>query len=124
MEGTELIKAVVRQVRPLEAETLGDPVLDQIISGRKFREVDGGSHINLMDTISVVSCIATIVQTGLAVWPSSGPARSALPADFDAKFRSIVLEHAARHPELQHLLDVESGLLDQVTKAVRGLLNA
>ncbi len=58
---------MLSQVCPLEVDMLGESTVQQIISGSHFKEFTEGSHIDLTQTIALLSAVATLIQTALQV---------------------------------------------------------
>ena len=99
------VTELMREACPLEAELMGPAALAQIAAGRQYKPVAGGSHMNMMDAVSVLSCVAGVAQLALAVWPPKKGVAFVLPTDFDERLRAVIIEHSATHPELTGALN-------------------
>jgi hypothetical protein len=89
----DVVTEVMREACPLEAELMGPTA------------VAGGSHMNMMDAVSVLSCVAGVAQLALAVWPPKKGIAFVLPTDFDERLRAVLIEHSTTHPELTAALE-------------------
>jgi hypothetical protein len=116
------VTEVMSEACPLEAELMGPAALTQIAAGRQYKPVAGGSHMNMMDAVSVLSCAATVAQLALQLWPPKKGMAFALPSDFDERLRSLLSEHAAAHPELMAALKGDGQLFQRLSGALRNLL--
>jgi hypothetical protein len=124
-EQREEIIEVLQNVCPLEVDLLGPTVVEHIVAGREFKPVTGGRHINLVDTASLVSCVAVVIQLVLSVWNPFAPHKdvdsAAEPAEREERARRVVESQASVNPQLQEILAKQSQVLEQVILAVRQL---
>ena len=66
-EKSELIQNILQETNPLECEMLGKKTVEQIAKGKSFDSVEGGRHLSFVETISVISGIATVIQLAIFV---------------------------------------------------------
>lgn len=66
-EQSKLIQNILQETNPLECEMLGKKTVEQIAKGKSFDSVEGGRHLSFVETISVISGIATVIQLAIFV---------------------------------------------------------
>jgi hypothetical protein len=120
------ILQVLQAVCPFETELLGPTTVENIIAGAEFKPAQGGRHINLMDSITLVSCIAGVAQVVLTLWNPLTPAKrldtqSAELAEGERRAHAAITAHLAHRPELLQVLANDAQLLEQVVEVVRQL---
>jgi hypothetical protein len=116
---TSLIVQVLKEVCPVEADIVGHNGVENIVTGGTFKEVSGGSHINLMDSIAILSCVAGIAQVILTIWnpwkeSESNDVKLAASEDIKNKARTAVNESASQNPRFLVILSNQPELFDQV----------
>src|ERR1700754_3420994 len=66
-EQVAVIRNVLAQVKPVQSEILGEETVTAISKGDDFEAFGGGRHISFMETITVLSGIATIIQLAMVI---------------------------------------------------------
>ena len=67
MEKKIIIKNIVEEICPLDFDLLGENVVESIIDGRDLHHLSGGRHLDLVESISLVSGLVTLIQVSYQV---------------------------------------------------------
>lgn len=118
-EQTAEIIQVLQAVCPLETEFLGPTTVEDILAGAEFKPVQGGGHIDLSLTISLVSCVASLAQLTIKIWELRRP-----PAETERQARVAISEYVSVRVELAQIISQHPELPEQVIEAVKRLRRA
>jgi hypothetical protein len=125
-EQSELIQNVLQQIKPIECEILGKKTIAQISKGKSFDAVEGGRHLSLVETISILSGIATITQLAIIIIQnlknkSTENAEQTLTDDDTEQIKNETMqsikEAISKHLELKKLDKItneDNAILDEI----------
>lgn len=122
-EQAELIRSVLKEIKPIQTRLLGEKAVQAISRGAAFESIEGGQHLNFIEVISVLSNIATITQiTILAVIGLKRlRAAAASRAEEREEAKRAVAERISNHPELAELARLiadDPALLDRIVEKI------
>jgi hypothetical protein len=104
---------LIEEAYPLETEVLGKRTVARIVSGVDYRPTGSGRHINLMDTVALISCAASVIQVVLTLWNPLAPKPAAEPTLEQVK------ERLAGHDEALRMLTQKPEILITVVGAMK-----
>jgi heme exporter protein D len=116
-EQVEQIREVLQQIKPIQCDMLGEKTVTAVAEGEYFEAVEVGRHINLLETITLLSGLATLVQLAMIIVQT---VRNKVPDNQNIQaqeVREAVLQKISNHPELGNLKELvakDPVLLDQV----------
>jgi hypothetical protein len=118
-EQSELIQNILWETKPEECNILGKKTIRQISKGRKFDSVEGGRHMSFVETISVLSGIATMIQLAIFVIGNLRQKSEVEEEDEQTKqeAKDKVKSLMSSHPEskkLEKIAESDSAILDKI----------
>ena len=119
---TLTIVQIMREVCPLESDLLGSQALAGVVAGQTYQSVPGGSHIDLMNTVALLSGVATIAQFVIQLRDAYADDRETPSPSLHAHVRSLVEERARQATELAAVLQSDPDLVERVIGAATRVL--
>lgn len=116
---SETIQNILWETKPEECQILGKKTVRQISQGKKFDSVESGRHLSFVETISVLSGIATMIQLVLFVIGNLRSGSEAADEDepVEQEVRDKVKSLISSHPESKKLEKIaadDGAVLDKI----------
>lgn len=108
-EQARQIRKTLEQMKPVQCDILGERTIEAISRGIAFDSVEGGRHMNLMETITLLSGIATLAQFAMVIisgLKSKLGTDEKRNAELPEKAQKIIVVKIASYPELRNLSDL------------------